>query len=530
MTTLGATVIGHRTARLNGQVLSLGGQVPVCRFDYWLVGGAVTSSVSAGPQIDVFFVDLSGLSPGAAYQYVAVAANTAGAAESIVTGFGMHPPADALYVSTNGDNTAGASWSTAYRNPQTAFDVAETGDTIHVAGQRFSGAPGFQQESVWSLSGKRDVTVIGGYAAASDASLPGANDPGLWPTVLRSTGTAGRVWYLGFLTNSAIRNLTVADGYHSGIAWNGAGLYAGSCTGLTLASCVFTNNRCYSGAGVYGGGVYASGSSITFSNCLLIRNEAGGEGNASGQGGGVYATASRLTVWGSVFRGNTTYGSGQSPRGYGGGLALASGHLSARESVFVANRAYGSEGYGGALNLEAASTSVLRNCVIVTNDSSNNDSDGVRVLGSLAADNCTVANNRGVGVRSAGAATVRNSILWGNGDDLTGAVSLAFCDVQTPDAFWTSGVNGCMARDPLFADPLYLHEQSRQGHYTNGWFSGGEWTSAISNSPCIDAGDPGDPYGAEPPPHGYRINMGAYGNTVVASRSDVRPGVLIRVR
>lgn len=528
--TRGASLIGHRTVRLNGQVLGTGGQIPQCRFDYWLVGGAVTSSVSAGPQVDVFSSDVAGLTPGGSYQFVVVAANTAGSVSSIPLGFSTHPPAAGLYVSTNGDNTAGSSWSTAYRDPQTAFDIAEPGDTVLLAGQRFSGAPGFQQDNVWRLVANRDVTVIGGYAAAGDIPLPGANDPDRWPTVLRSTATSGRVWYLGFLTNCAVRNLTIADGNHSGIAWNGAGLYVGSCTGLTFAACVFTNNRCYSGFGVSGGAVYASGSSITFSNCLLIRNEAGGTGNASGQGGGVYATASRLTVWGSVFRGNSTYGSGQNPRGYGGGLALASGYLSARESVFVANRAYGSEGYGGALNLEAACTSVLRNCVIVTNDSSNNDSDGVRSLGTLAMSNCTVAFNGGVGVRASGDASVRGSILWGNGDDLTGAVALAYCDIQTADRSWTSGVNGCMSQDPLFADPLYLHEQSRQGHYTNGWFTGGGWGYSTSNSPCIDAGDPGDPYGAEPPPHGYRINMGAYGNTTVASRSDTRPGILIRVR
>ena len=40
-----------------------------------------------------------------------------------------------------------------------------------------------------------------------------------------------------------------------------------------------------------------------------------------------------------------------------------------------------------------------------------------------------------------------------------------------------------------------------------------------ANSPCIDAGDPGDSVGGETQPHGDKINMGAYGGTAQASKS-----------
>ena len=36
----------------------------------------------------------------------------------------------------------------------------------------------------------------------------------------------------------------------------------------------------------------------------------------------------------------------------------------------------------------------------------------------------------------------------------------------------------------------------------------------------IDAGDPNSPVGKEPEPNGGRINMGAYGGTSQASKSD----------
>jgi hypothetical protein len=42
-------------------------------------------------------------------------------------------------------------------------------------------------------------------------------------------------------------------------------------------------------------------------------------------------------------------------------------------------------------------------------------------------------------------------------------------------------------------------------------------------SPCIDAGDPSWPLGDEPDPHGYFINMGAYGGTNQASKKNVPP-------
>ncbi|HWP81244.1 MAG TPA: LamG-like jellyroll fold domain-containing protein [Bacteroidota bacterium] len=60
-----------------------------------------------------------------------------------------------------------------------------------------------------------------------------------------------------------------------------------------------------------------------------------------------------------------------------------------------------------------------------------------------------------------------------------------------------------------------------------------------SSSPCVDAGNPADPVGAEPEPNGGRINMGVYGGTLNATSatantssyvstagSDTNPGTL----
>jgi len=59
-----------------------------------------------------------------------------------------------------------------------------------------------------------------------------------------------------------------------------------------------------------------------------------------------------------------------------------------------------------------------------------------------------------------------------------------------------------------------LHPQS-----TTGSFHGGAWTADAGDSPAIDAGDPNDAFVSETDPNGGRINIGAWGNTVQASRT-----------
>jgi len=81
----------------------------------------------------------------------------------------------------------------------------------------------------------------------------------------------------------------------------------------------------------------------------------------------------------------------------------------------------------------------------------------------------------------------------------------------------SSGV-GDISVDPLFADPESgdFHLKSGAGRW-----NGSAWVYDSETSPCIDAGDPEDDYSNEPEPNGERINLGAYGNTVEASKSGV---------
>ncbi|MFC1461711.1 hypothetical protein ACFLQR_04255, partial [Verrucomicrobiota bacterium] len=94
------------------------------------------------------------------------------------------------------------------------------------------------------------------------------------------------------------------------------------------------------------------------------------------------------------------------------------------------------------------------------------------------------------------------------------------------------GINGCVSVDPLFVDATYFHLRSNQRNYIDGYFSGGSWSrsAASEQSPLIDAGDPTSDYSQELLPSGYRINMGAYGNTSVASYPPYPAGSVLWVR
>jgi hypothetical protein len=160
------------------------------------------------------------------------------------------------------------------------------------------------------------------------------------------------------------------------------------------------------------------------------------------------------------------------------------------------------------------------------------DGDASGVGSYLTMVNCTIADNvdsgnhlgNGVYVEEYSRATIKNSIFWGNTQDIyvvpdrTGShVSVSYCDTQQP---WKGAGN--MSTDPLFANPATgdYHEQSTQGRWdptANGGVGG--WVMDAVTSPVIDAGDPIADYALEPAPNGHRINLGVYGNTAQASRS-----------
>ena len=121
---------------------------------------------------------------------------------------------------------------------------------------------------------------------------------------------------------------------------------------------------------------------------------------------------------------------------------------------------------------------------------------------------------------------VKNNIIVANGGyGLNGAGQDIFYNNvwnNVPGNY--SGISretGDISVDPLFANPADydFHLKSQYGRW-----NGATWVDDDVTSPCINAGDPSSDYTSEPEPNGGRVNMGAYGNTAVASKSYIYNG------
>jgi len=203
-----------------------------------------------------------------------------------------------------------------------------------------------------------------------------------------------------------------------------------------ISNCVIEGNSAVFESGNYGGGVLIKYGSPVISRCVI-------RGNKAGQGAGVF-------VWGT------------SPPG------------PAFDNCIIADNR---EGLGG----------------------------GVRIFGMQARFvHCTITGNwpRGVSVDNGGlgsAVTVENSIVWGNGTDLTEATA-RFSDVVNVNKGGSSNRyqgpwgEGNIAVDPRFVDPAAQEYHIR------------------SDSPCVDLATPGlaqQDIDGEPRPGGAGADMGA---------------------
>jgi hypothetical protein len=144
--------------------------------------------------------------------------------------------------------------------------------------------------------------------------------------------------------------------------------------------------------------------------------------------------------------------------------------------------------------------------------------------------NCTVSGNTtnvsngtALYVQSS-IAHVENSIFWNNGSDFEvvtdedprASASLTVNYTLTKQNF---AGTGNISADPLFADASNadFHVKSKIGRFDP---STGQFVNDAANSPAIDAGNPSSDFSKEPMPNGGRVNLGCYGNTAEASKSE----------
>ncbi len=155
---------------------------------------------------------------------------------------------------------------------------------------------------------------------------------------------------------------------------------------------------------------------------------------------------------------------------------------------------------------------VIINCIVAGNTQYGISEGKPTIL------NCTITDNENGGIYNS-TAIVANSIIYFNEDgstaaQVTGNNTITYSDVQGI----SSGI-GNIDSDPLFADSANydFHLKSQAGRWDP---LNSTWIQDEQSSPCIDAGDPASNIGLEPVPNGSVINMGAYGGTTSASKSQ----------
>ncbi|MDD5010625.1 MAG: right-handed parallel beta-helix repeat-containing protein, partial [Phycisphaerae bacterium] len=238
--------------------------------------------------------------------------------------------------------------------------------------------------------------------------------------------------------------------------------------------------------GPSGGGVFCQNSSPAILNCRILCNNVG-----SGSGGGIACYDSSPIITNCVISDNSAQ--------YGGGI-----YCVGNSSPIISNTIISQNGtglYGSGIYCDYDTSPIVENCTIAD-------------------------NNNGVYCYMNGNATIRNSILWNNGDDLYNCSATYSC-VDNNDL----GI-GNVNSTPLFVGLIGYRLYPSCVVSSRGRSDVGPRPTPypiidyhlLPDSPCIDAGAPNLPWENEPWPNGGRINMGAYGNTSEASRS--RDGLL----
>ena len=221
------------------------------------------------------------------------------------------------------------------------------------------------------------------------------------------------------------------------------------------ASCMLVGFTITGGKAQNGGGIYCGDNSSPSIVSCTITNN-----SASLRGAGLYIGSSSPTIVNCIFSGNSTP---------------------------VA---------GAGMYCEGNSNPVVMNCTFSRNS----------------------ASFHGGGIFCAGgSATLTNCILWGDIPEevfnLGGTLVINNSDLQGGFAG-----EGNIDLDPSFVDPDLADYQlkSQAGRWDP---ISQDWVMDDLTSPCIDAGDPSTPTELEPSPNGGVVNMGAYGDTIEASKS-----------
>jgi len=380
-------------------------------------------------------------------------------------------------------------------------------------------------------------TITGNYSNAGGG--------GVWsyfanPTVIDNDISANQamygigMWFWGDTEPSIIENRIFGNRSYDR---DGGGILCREQVSALIKDNFIYDNLAYH----HGGGIFIAFSSPTVIGNTIIENE------CEYTGGGI-----------TVYKGShplvkDNYIANNLSPWEGGGISI----FQECNPVIEANIVTGNTSLrpGGGINCVFDSAPIIRNNIVTGNHArgTSGKGGGLYVIDSaILAENNTIAHNRadrdGGGISAYGEGTVidfRNNVLWGNsspdGNEIklvtssTLNVSYSIVSGGEPAAAVDSSSTltwseGNFDADPLFASPGTwtaddwtpgdYHLKSEGGRFDPDAGSEGAWVIDDVTSPGVDAGDPSSNYDIEPEPNGGRINIGGYGNTAEASKSD----------
>jgi len=396
-----------------------------------------------------------------------------------------------------------------YSTIQEAIEHSWDGDIIQVSPGTYRG------------HGNRDISFRGRAITVRSASGPER-------TTIDCSGGYG--FYFGDREgpDSVLRGFTIKGGRKAGSVipeetddWSrssahpiGAGIFC-EFSSPTIIDCVITD--C---AAELGGGIGVVGGQPAIMDCVIEFCQAGGLSDQSrGYGAGIgLIRGADASIFNCTIDSNTAYF-----RSLGAGLYCHQSEAWLVDCDISHNSASAGVNGGGIYCGGTGAGMILEKCLISNNIAEAGGGVFTERFDYARLTNCTIAHNLAGGIHSIdGDIVIRNSIVWYNQGE---ALSLIDSVSPTPVVFSNIEIEGGYpGQGNIYSEPSFVspttgnyHLKSFTGHLNNG-----EWVmvdSPYDHSPCIDAGDPQNSVGAEPFPHGGRVNMGAYGGTTEASKS-----------
>ncbi len=445
--------------------------------------------------------------------------------------------ANTVYVRADYTGSESGTKTAPYKTVASAFKNAPDGAKIFIAAGTYG-------ESLDVPN--KNLSVYGGFASSFGSRTDAC------ASILESSSTSKAVLTAVYSVKSfSLDGVTVRKGSH-GFTVDGD---SGVPTKYSFTNSVFTKNGTTSenGGALYlsrvtatvrgnvikaniaarGAAVAASGDvEVTIDNNLVAENL-----GYSDHGGGLYLGCRKQTVTHNTIRSNEI-GKGISYGGWGGGLLVYGGDGDVSYNVYVDNLA----GVGGGLFVDDDGHLVEHHDIFFRNrayQTSEGETRGNAIYidgtgggpsggSSIDATNLTIVDNvynenRQVAAKVRGSAfflerdsklTLRNSILWNNGDlpfyaDTANTIAVSYTLAPSK----CSGTGSCtfgaglFYQDPLFADPAKddYHLKSKSARWNPATQS---WTTDSVTSPALNKGDA----------NGTPVELGAYGGTAEASK------------